>query len=167
MTGWSWDRLSRGNRGLLVSAALIFLAGCGQQPSGEITGVVTLDGQPMPDIEVRFLPDPEKGTTGRHAAARTDVQGRYRLVVDKVGRDTVPVGFHRVCLYDLLADDPYGSGATRVREPAGVPLSEQPLPQRHRSRIPLEYITADSTPLRNIEVKAGSQTINLEIRPKR
>src|SRR5262249_23588724 len=108
MTRLNFERPAGVGVGMLVGALMIFTAGCGQQPYGEVTGVVTRAGRPLPDVEVRFLPDPEKGTTGRHSAARTDAQGRYRLAASDAGRDGAPVGFHRVCVYDLLADNPFG-----------------------------------------------------------
>ncbi len=52
------------------------LAGCG--PSGpeiaSVEGNVTLDGQPLPQAQVLFVPD-----KGRPSVAKTDGKGYYRL----------------------------------------------------------------------------------------
>ena len=49
---------------LLVPVGLIAL-GCGpRQQFADVSGVVKLNGRPMPDALVEFLPDPEKGTQG-------------------------------------------------------------------------------------------------------
>jgi hypothetical protein len=84
-------------RGLVlfsVSTLLIVLPGCGgpsDQPDlGEVSGTVTLDGKPVPGINVLFSPD-----TGRPAGAKTDESGYYELVYlagvngCKVGPNTV------------------------------------------------------------------------------
>jgi hypothetical protein len=86
-----------GFRGLLfvsVGALLIIVSGCGgasDQPDlGEVSGTVTLDGKPVPGINVLFSPD-----TGRPAGAKTDESGYYELLYlsgvngCKVGPNTV------------------------------------------------------------------------------
>jgi hypothetical protein len=66
-----------------------------------VEGTVTLDGAPLPDVEVVFVPDPARGNTGNNASAVTDAQGRYRLRSPKEGRDGAAVGAHRVVVTDL------------------------------------------------------------------
>jgi len=60
-----------------VAAFLVAAAGCGGSsgPATEtVHGKVTLDGNPLPDAGVEFVPD-----AGRPSAARTDSNGEYRL----------------------------------------------------------------------------------------
>jgi hypothetical protein len=138
-----------------------------EQPYGMVEGVVTLDGQVLTNAEVVFLPDPEKGTTGRRSVALTDEQGRYRIASD-TGRPGAPVGTHRVCINDLLAGPP-GVAPPMVPEdnkkgPAGAtPDAAEPRNSK-RSRFPASYTSAADTPFRDIEVKEGSQVINLALR---
>ena len=63
---------------------VVLLAGC--QPPGpdyrelnlvEVTGQVTLDGRPLPDVSVRF-----EGPPGRFAEGKTDTAGNFRLMYD-------------------------------------------------------------------------------------
>jgi hypothetical protein len=61
---------------LLLMGALV---GCGNDGLGQVTGVVTLDGQPLPDALLVFTP--VRG--GRPASARTDESGRYALVYSR------------------------------------------------------------------------------------
>ncbi|MGL4551752.1 MAG: hypothetical protein ACRC33_11235, partial [Gemmataceae bacterium] len=68
-------------------ALLTHAAGCGR-PLASVEGTVTLDGRPLPDAEVQFLPDPTQGTTGPPSSAYTDPDGRYAT--------TTVVGTHRV-----------------------------------------------------------------------
>lgn len=55
-----------------------------------VTGVVTLDGQPLPGAEIMFV-----GNDGKKFSGKTDEQGRYDLGRAKRG---VPVGTHRVTI---------------------------------------------------------------------
>jgi hypothetical protein len=49
---------------VLVLSGLLFLAGCGQSGPAEysVTGSVTLDGQPIEQGEVQFIPADKQGT---------------------------------------------------------------------------------------------------------
>ncbi len=62
----------------LLGLAAVISAGCSDKPAGisfgEVAGIVTLDGQPLPDATVRFTP-----AAGRPSFGRTDAQGRYEL----------------------------------------------------------------------------------------
>jgi hypothetical protein len=149
-------------------ALLVLVAGCSaKHPYGEVEGTVTLDGRPLGNVEVVFLPDPEKGNTGKRSVALTDAQGRYRLSSD-TAQEGAPVGFHRVCINDLLAGSPgvagpqsltssQRPGPTGASDPAAQPQKES------RARFPPEYGSALGTPFRDIEIKPGSQRIDLDV----
>jgi hypothetical protein len=92
----------RGRNGLggfgwaaLVMATLgLALPGCGngdRPPLGTVKGVVTLDGVPLPNAAIRFLPS----TPVRASMGMTDSSGRYELnyIRDIMG---AAVGDHRV-----------------------------------------------------------------------
>ena len=59
--------------------ALVLLVGCGNSNLGQVSGTVTLDGEPLADATLIFTPR----TGGRPAAGRTDSQGRYELIFDR------------------------------------------------------------------------------------
>jgi len=63
----------------IAAVALVALAacGCGQAPT-RIEGVVTLDGEPLPNAMVQFFP---LGSEGRTAAVQTDATGRFLVNV--------------------------------------------------------------------------------------
>lgn len=155
----------------LLSALLCCAVGCkNEKEYGEVEGAVTLEGKPLANVEVVFLPDPEKGSSGRRSIALTDAQGRYRVTSD-AGRAGAPVGFHRVCVNDLLARPPRTGNPAVVTDgnpaaPAGTTTAPAK-PQRPSGwRFPIEYGSATATPLRDIEVRAGTQTIDLRIKMK-
>jgi hypothetical protein len=66
----------RGGQTLLVAAVLL-VTGCGQ-PATEISGVVSLDGQPVPNASLEFFPISGKG---RVSFTRTDAKGNFRVAV--------------------------------------------------------------------------------------
>jgi hypothetical protein len=127
---------------LLLAVALV-LPGCGGGPEyGEVEGVVTRNGTPLPEIEVFFLPDPAEGTRGPEATGTTDDQGRYRLRLRRTVGDGILVGRHYVCLLDLRLG------------PNGPP---------DKGRVP-EYHSPSVTPLQRVEVKPGRQTLNFDLK---
>src|SRR5436190_9846480 len=79
----------------IVIATLVCLAGCGgpEHPEvGRVSGVITFNGQPLPEATVMFQP-----TNGRASIATTDSAGKYSLVY----LDGVPgalLGAHKIII---------------------------------------------------------------------
>src|SRR5262245_25411894 len=92
---WHWPH--KRIFGLLLPLAVV---GCGSTKHGEVEGVVTCHGEPLPQVEILFLPDPDQAPTGPLASAYTDSHGRYRLRTAKTRHDGAIVGKHQVCLTD-------------------------------------------------------------------
>ena len=88
----------------LVPFSLLLLATCSTlgcfgyrpdlPPTERVTGTVTLDGQPVANARVQFVPDNLKGTEGAMAAATTDASGKYELETATV--KGAIVGHHKV-----------------------------------------------------------------------
>lgn len=74
----------------LLGGLLFLLAGCGGQRFGDVTGKVTLDGEPLVGATVEFSP-----AGGSPAYGVTDEQGRYKLLFSSE-QGGAPVGEHRV-----------------------------------------------------------------------
>lgn len=128
-------------RGALILGCLI-LAGCGGGPElAEVEGVVRLNGTPLPEVAVAFLPDVAAGTPGQAVRAVTDNQGRYRLPYDPGDGIGAPVGVHRV-----LVDD-----AKAKAEHSG------------KSRVPPQYEALLGNPLGTREIKSGKQSIDIDL----
>ena len=140
---------------LLFAVLSLTTAGCGAKPElAEVSGVVNLNGKPMAAALVEFLPDPEKGNHGPVSSATTDAEGRFRLVTSDQ-RDGARIGFHRVLIQDARSIPKARSDFSMEKPPENVP-----------SRVPSSYSKAASTPLRDIEVKPGPQTLTLEVTSK-
>jgi len=76
-----------------IAILLTLVSGCfsGTDVSvGKVSGVVTKDGQPLPDATVTFFP-----TGGRPSIGMTDDQGRYELIFTESVKGAM-VGTHKV-----------------------------------------------------------------------
>jgi hypothetical protein len=146
--------------GMSITWAL-WLAGCG--PSGvqlgEVEGVVVLDGKPLQNAEVQFIPEPGQATDAPRSTAVTDDQGRFKLVCDD-GRQGAVVGLHRAVLRDLNQYEAFVP--VDKHSPDYGYVDDRP---RARSRFPDHYGDLSRTPLRK-EVKAGKQTIDVELKSR-
>lgn len=86
-------------RGILGGAAVallvvaVVLPGCGRRfPMAEVSGKVTLDGEPLSDATVMFVP--EKGFA---AAGTLQPDGTFRLISGRPG-DGAVIGSHKVAV---------------------------------------------------------------------
>jgi hypothetical protein len=125
---------------------LLLLTGCGPGVEiGEVTGVVTQGDQPLEQVMVYFMPDPEKGNRGKHSTAVTDAAGRYSLTYSgDHPYEGAAVGWHKVTLEDLVPENFRGAG----RPP--------------KSRIPDSMTEPWQTSLQ-FDVKQGRQTIDIQV----
>ena len=61
----------------VVILALVFVCGCGSTQTQPVSGIVTMDGKPLPRVNVIFSPA-EGGR--RNSVGKTDKTGAYSLV---------------------------------------------------------------------------------------
>ncbi len=137
------NRLARPAVVVLLAATALAAGGCRRGPEfAVVEGVVTLDGRPLADVEVVFLPDPEKGNFGPHSTAYTDDHGRFRMRCERPEADGAAVGPLRVILRDLLILPGLGGpiGGTRRADPAAAEPAEK------ESRVPPAYALPHSDP---------------------
>jgi hypothetical protein len=121
----------------LVLGASCF-AGCGgpQHPDvGRVSGLVTLDGKPLPDATIMFQP-----TEGRASIATTDSAGKYSLLY----LDGVPgakLGAHKVIIRTEIPG-----------EDGQPPIAKEKLPKKYHEQTEL-----------TAEVKRGSNTFDFPL----
>lgn len=143
-----------------LALALTVLAGCGREsPPATVEGTLRLDGRPLDKCLVTFLPERGQDAQGQHSKGLTDEQGCYRLRCDDQ-REGAAVGPHRVTVHDLTV-----STGIRRRDHGTVDAEQAdsgPPPPVRRSRVSEKYTSPTTTPLR-IEVKAGPQTLDLDV----
>jgi hypothetical protein len=74
------------------------MTGCGQKVVF-VSGTVTYQGKPAPDIAVCFEPDPDSTNAGSVAIGKTDQTGKYTLrLVNRSKKTGIFPGRYRVCL---------------------------------------------------------------------
>lgn len=130
-------------RVVVLLGCLGLIPGCGQSGPevAEVTGVVTLDGQPLPAATIVFTPAGAEG--GRPGTATSDEQGRYTLMFTE-DRAGAQLGEHIVSVrtqgeyYDT-------EGNEHERE----------------ELVPAQY-NSDHTYKKTVE--SGVNTINLELK---
>lgn len=145
-------------------AILMFLlAGCGKAPAPpppivEVEGVVLLDGKPLKNVEVRFVPVVECGSD-YVARATTNVKGEFRLLCNN-GQPGACECENRVLILEgpLPAADRGASQEARERQRKfRESLENRPLPQ--------EYASLVTSPL-VLKVEAGKKTYTIELTRK-
>ena len=130
---------------------IVMMSGCGDTApqTNSVTGVVTLDGEPLPEVAVMFSPEPQEGKRTIESTALTDENGKYELVYTlRSSTSNTPVS---------------GKGAIAGRHI--VTVSDYKMMAEHLprpGRVPLPYTKPSSTPL-IFEVKEGPQSIDIRL----
>ena len=78
----------------IIILVLALCTGCGGPSTAPVTGVVTLDGQPVYPARVTFVPKTAEGKTdaaGRLSSTETGVDGSYSIEKVAVGENIVGV----------------------------------------------------------------------------
>lgn len=126
----------------------LFAVGCEKEgpPLGTVTGIVTLDGEPVENAFVTFMPLFQGGTEST-GADKTDANGYYELQYDS-DRMGALVGKHQVQI----------STQDWQKQPDGSNIVV-------KERIPSQYIGPDS--ILEFEVVEGKNEANFELTKKR
>ena len=89
--------------GCALLAVLVGVAGCGVKRIAT-SGTVTLDGQPLTEGVLKFIPDASKGTNYRVSCSGPISNGRWNLVTSGIERADngtgAPVGWFKVVYFD-------------------------------------------------------------------
>jgi hypothetical protein len=141
---------------LLLAAALSGCGGGDELNVGEVEGVVTLDGKPLPNAVVTFTPK----AGGPSGVGKTDADGNYQLLtVNDLG---AVVGEHTVSIVCVPApgesNPSAGHGAEFEKAMAGRPDHNPPKPA---TKVPERYNTQSELVE---QVEAGSNEINFDLK---
>jgi hypothetical protein len=137
-----------------VAAVSILLAviGCGPKARelAPVSGKVMLDGRPLINANVAFIPQATAGTVGHVTSrGRTDAQGKYTLkTAESSPRDGAVVGKHRVQISTKVSD-----ASAEYTEDQG---SKTPV-----ERVPAKYNS--QTELSRDVPREGSSEMNFEL----
>jgi hypothetical protein len=135
----------------LAPAAVLLAAGCGPSVkfNEQVEGTVTLDGAPLPQVMVQFVPDVTGPSDAPTASGYTDENGHFKLTHDG-DRPGAAVGKYRVVVLQ-------GRGGRASDDPDAPVLPPPPGP-----RLPPQYAVAAQTPLRQ-GVTAAQHTYDLPL----
>lgn len=136
------------------------VAGCGGGDLGEVSGKVTMDGKPLPDALVTFVP--MEG--GRAATGVSDANGNYKLIY--IDRDGALIGKHKVTVTtvqkpapvnsQIRSDDPeYAKMMASKASDYNNATVKEPIPARYNSNTELVK-----------EVTSGDNVIDLPLESK-
>jgi hypothetical protein len=130
--------------GLLALLSVVLVGGCGPKAPATlpVSGVVTLDGQPVEKAAVMFQP-----TEGRGALGQTDAQGRFLL-------STVP-GNQRVTVTRVEYQG-LSSGDDKLTPDPGAGGIQQ------KWIVPKRYSLPDTSGL-SVDVKPGMAPVELKL----
>jgi hypothetical protein len=147
----------------LLLATLLLIAccctGCFNNGLAQVSGVVSVDGQPVSTGTIMFTP------TGGPAAVGEIKNGQYTLTTFKSG-DGAWIGSHRVVIQATSI------GPSSIVEPKSIEDEFTPapgntgqilIPGKVTWLVPEKYSQAHTTPL-TAEVKAGSNQLSFDLK---
>lgn len=135
---------------LTAPALLLFLAGCGNRGpafNDKVEGTLTVDGAPLGQAMVQFVPDPQPGVDAPPSTGLTDANGRFLLMHDR-NKPGAAVGKHHVVILQ-------GRAEANPDDPAAPAVPAQTAP-----KLPQVYTMAGRTPLQ-VEVTADRHIYDL------
>jgi hypothetical protein len=134
------------SRVAFVSMLWLTIAGCG--PSGpeiaSVSGRITMDGKPLPNATVVFIPE-----NGRPAGASTDADGNYVLNFSQGRRGAIP-GKNTIRITTQRDPTP---GDDNVKS---IPGSKETIPTRYNAASELEFtVEPKKKNIANFDLKSG------------
>ncbi len=143
--------------GAAVLLAALFAVGCAKTPP-EFVGVegqVLLDGKPLPNADVQFVPMVKGFGAEVIAMGTTDENGKFKLTSG--GRDGAAVGENHVTVSEASLPEKFRSQSGEAQMAASkylASLKNRPIPNR--------YANLAQSPLR-VEVKPDQKEYKLEL----
>ena len=139
----------------LCLGLLLGITGCSKDPApGKVTGTLTLNGEPVSNAMICFYPD-----NGSASIGVSDEKGKYELLFTE-DRKGAEIGSHKVTISTGRPAE--RQAATDPNDPSGAVKPGNPAV---KESIPSKYVNRETTDLVK-EVKAGRQTIDIEISTK-
>src|SRR5436305_12776964 len=133
----------------IVLLVVVWLLGCsrGGPQVVPIDGVVTYNGEPVPNVRIYFIP-----TDGRPSWAVSDGSGHFSLDYDGQQRGA-KVGTHTVTVQDAGAD---------IDPTAAMSGAPRPKPSPERAKLLAKYANREISPLK-VEVKKADRNFQLKL----
>jgi hypothetical protein len=144
---------------LAVLGVALTLSGCQKVPPPltEAEGTVLLDGKPLPQAHVEFVPELRNFGAEMNSTAVTDDAGHFHLTCSFNQQPGAVVAKHHVIVMEAPTPAEYRGQDERAQTGLAqyyAKLKNRPIPEK--------YGTLSKTPL-VVEVKAGQSTYNLDL----
>jgi hypothetical protein len=140
----------------ILGALLLMAAGCGDgHRLAEVSGRVSIDGKPTPNVHVQFEPigSAENPNPGPGSIGITDDQGTYRLRTVWPQEDGAVVGRHQVRINRQGKPGGDAEPATAAEFRAQQAAAIRQLPSRYNEKSGLTFdVPADGTDAANFEL---------------
>jgi hypothetical protein len=141
-----------------LGLVVLCLAGCTKTPPSvvEVTGVVLLNGEPLPKAKVDFVPQLAGFGADQNSSAVTDDQGRFTLSYKFGTQPGAVVGLHHVVVTNYMPPEYHSISADAQNRWAEYlkGLKNRPIPEQYTSVV--------KTPLK-IEVKPDQKEYKVEL----
>ncbi len=143
---------------VVLFSLLLVPFGCGPaKPSVySVSGKVTVDGKPLPDVEIFFI---GTGQNSQNYKGKTGADGSYSLSNPDDGRSGAQAGKYKIVL--AVTGDAANKAMMNAMMQGGGNPDAGPA-QGAQLPFPKEYTSADTSP-KEVEVKAQSNTIDITI----
>ncbi len=126
-----------------------------------ITGIVTLDGNPLADASVTFNFDGTPPVGFISAGGKSDSSGKY-VARSAGGKEGIPIGRYKVTVSCLVTKN----GTPFREDPAsGMDAEQLKLAGGLKEMVPVKYTDIAKTPL-TIEITADQKEANLGLKSK-
>jgi hypothetical protein len=141
------------NRSTFFSAVLLAVGlaacGCSGGSAGKVTGSVKMNGEPLAEAKISFLP---KGSQGQANVATTDASGRFEVKPNPTTRLTLKPGTY-VVLIGKFVDGRTGKALTPEDD-----VGQLQAQGRLFDIVPETYRNPTQSPL-TVEIKTGDNAL--------
>lgn len=145
------------NYSCMFMVAFVFICGCGTPPFQPISGMVTLDGKPLPHCKVGFFPDVTEFKPDTHGFAfgMSNEKGEYEAQHPK-GDKGIYAGKYKVFFEAWV--DKKGNPISPESKPSEVPGGV-------KNCVPAKYESPETTPI-TASVGSGGGKFNFDLSSK-
>lgn len=134
----------------------VMVVGCGGSRTSPVEGIVLLDGKPLANAPIQFVPQ----GTGRDATGQTDASGQFAMSTYKP-RDGVMPGTYKVVISPPLGAADTTRYAT-AEDAMGAATKAPPKNQSAIPGFPTKYSRPDQTPLEQEVPTKGKLKLELK-----
>jgi len=137
---------------IVVSLGVSILAtGCGDSNfNKKVEGVVTLNGKPLPNVRVIFVPVVNEGALAVNSAGVTDGNGNFAMAADNKKKGAM-IAKHKVVIVQ-------GRTTSRSRDDEDETTTSNPSSEK----LPAEYTDASRTPI-EVDVTPNKHGYNFDL----